>query len=172
VALDPLSAFAYEGVGDAYLSARQYDLAIEQYQKALELNPNQAASRDSLGWCYVYKGMFEKGAEEIHKSDGDGSDPDLSPEIAYVNAISGNKDKARKTLARLKNLSTQVPIQAHHFALIYVGLGERDETFRWLERAFQEHSEMMLWLKVDPRFDSLRQDFRFNDLVRRVGMPG
>jgi serine/threonine protein kinase/tetratricopeptide (TPR) repeat protein len=171
LALDPLSPFTNEGLGDAYLSSRQYDLAIEQYQKALELNPAQVNSRDSLGWCYVYKGMYEKGIEEIHKSDGDGSDPDLSPEIAYVQAISGNRSKARGTLERLKMLSTQFQIPAHHFALIYLGLGEKDKAFEWLERAYQQHSRMMTWLKVDPRFDSLRQDSRFHDLVRRVGMP-
>ncbi len=171
IALDPLSPFTHEVFGDAYLSARQYDLAIEQYQKALELNPSQADSRDALGWCYVYQGLYNKGIEEIHKSDGGGSDPNLSPEIAYVYAISGNQNKARKILERLRGLSSQVPIAPHHFALVYTGLGDKDEAFRWFEKAYPRHTPMMLWLKVDPRFDGLRQDSRFRDLVRRVGMP-
>ena len=115
--------------------------------------------------------MYEEGIQEIHVSDGDGSDTDLSPEIAYVYGISGNKTKARRTLERLKALSKHYQIPAHHFVLVYIGLGQTDEAFQWLEKAYQQHSRMMTWLKVDPRFDSLRQDPRFTDLVRRVGMP-
>jgi TolB-like protein/DNA-binding winged helix-turn-helix (wHTH) protein/Tfp pilus assembly protein PilF len=166
--LDPLSALGNEQLADAYSNARQYDLAIEQYQKTLELYPNQASPRDSLGWAYVYKGLYDKGLQEIKKSYGE--DPDLSPEVAYVYAVSGHKGKARQILQRLLNLSKQTPIQPHHFALIYAGLGMKEEALVWLEQAYQQHSRMMVWLKVDPRFDSLRPDPRFQDLMRRVGL--
>ena len=69
--LDPLSPLTNEGLADAYLSGRQYDLAVEQYQKTLELYPNQASSRDSLGWAYVYQGLYDKGIQEIQKSYGE-----------------------------------------------------------------------------------------------------
>jgi TolB-like protein/Tfp pilus assembly protein PilF len=166
--LDPLSALGNEQLADSYSSARQYDLAIEQYRKTLELYPNQAGPRNSLGWAYVYKGLYDKGLQEINKSYGE--DPDLSPEVAYVYAVSGNKAKARQILGRLLNLSKQAPIQPHHFALIYAGLGMKEEALVWLEQAYQQHSRMMVWLKVDPRFDSLRPDARFQDLMRRVGL--
>lgn len=166
--LDPLSVLGNEQLADAYSSSRQYDLAIEQYQKTLELYPNQAGPRDSLGWAYVYKGLYEKGLEEIKRSYGE--DPDLSPEVADVYAVSGNQAKARQILKRLLNLSKQTPIQPHHFALIYAGLGMQEEALPWLEQAYQQHSRMMVWLKVDPRFDSLRPDPRFQDLMRRVGL--
>jgi serine/threonine protein kinase/tetratricopeptide (TPR) repeat protein len=168
--LDPFSPFAHEGLGDAYLSSRQYELAIQEYQRAIEINPNQAMSHDSLGWCYVYLGMYKKGIEEIVKSDGDGSDPDISPEIAYVRAVSGDKARARKTLEQLRRESQQFPIAAHHFALIYTGLGDTESALDWLEKAFGQHSNMMLWLKVDPRFDRLRQESRFQNLLHRVGL--
>ena len=77
-----------EGLADAYLSARRYDLAVEQYRKTLELYPNQASSRDSLGWAYVYQGLYEKGIQEIQKSYGE--DPSVSPELAYVYAVSSD----------------------------------------------------------------------------------
>jgi len=170
--LDPLSPLTNEELADAQLSARQYDAAIEQYQKTLELYPNQAAPRDSLGWAYVYQRKYDKGMEEIRKSIAlYGEDPSLSPEIAFIYGITGRKDEARKILNRLLSASKTVPIDAHHFALIYVGMGEKKEAFAWLERAFDEHSPMMAWLEVDPRFDGLRQEPRFQDLIRRVGLP-
>jgi hypothetical protein len=66
--------------------------------------------------------------------------------------------------------SKTTPIAAHHFALIYAGMGNKDEALEWLEKAFEQHSPMMAWLKVDQRFDSLREEPRFQDLLRRVGL--
>lgn len=170
--LDPLSPLTNEELADAQLSARQYGAAIEQYQKTLELYPNQPAPRDSLGWAYVYQRMYDKGLEEIRKSIAlYGEDASLSPEIAFIYGITGRKDEARMILSRLLSASKAAPIAAHHFALIYTGLDEKTEAFAWLEKAFEEHSPMMAWLGVDPRFDGLRQEPRFQDLIRRVGLP-
>jgi TolB-like protein/DNA-binding winged helix-turn-helix (wHTH) protein/Tfp pilus assembly protein PilF len=169
--LDPLSPLTNEELADAQLSARQYDAAIEQYQKTLELYPNQPAPRDSLGWVYVYKRMYDQGIEEIRKSIAlYGEDASLSPEIAFIDGITGRKGEAREILDRLLSASKTVPIAAHHFALIYTGLDEKNEAFAWLEKAFEEHSPMMAWLEVDQRFDGLRPEPRFQDLIRRVGL--
>ncbi len=170
--LDPLSPLTNEELADAELSARQYDAAIEQYQKTLELYPDQPAPRDSLGWAYVYKRMYDRGLEEIRKSIAlYGEDPNLSPEIGFIYATTGRNGEAQQILDRLLNASKTAPIAAHHFVLIYVGMGKKNEAFRWLEKAYDEHSPMMAWLEVDQRFDSLRQEPRFQDLVRRVGLP-
>ena len=169
--LDPLSPLTNEELADARLSARQYDAAIEQYQRTLELYPNQAAPRDSLGWAYVYKGKYEQGMEEIRKSIAlYGEDPSLSPEIAFIYCMTGRKGDAEKILNQLLSTSKTVPIAAHHFVLIYVGMGKKDEAFAWLEKAYEQHSPMMAWLEVDQRFDSLREEPRFQDLMRRVGL--
>jgi TolB-like protein/DNA-binding winged helix-turn-helix (wHTH) protein/Flp pilus assembly protein TadD len=169
--LDPLSPLTNEELADAFLSARQYDVAIEQYKKTLDLYPNQAAPRDSLGWAYVYEGKYDQGMEEIRKSIGlYGEDPSLSPEIAFIYGMTGRKGEAQKILNRLLSTSKKVPIAAHHFALIYVGIGKKDEAFAWLEKAYEQHSPMMAWLEVDQRFDSLREEPRFQDLMRRVGL--
>jgi TolB-like protein/DNA-binding winged helix-turn-helix (wHTH) protein/Tfp pilus assembly protein PilF len=170
--LDPLSPLTNEELADAHLSARQYDAAIEQYRKTLELYPNQAAPRDSLGWAYVYKRMYDQGMDEIRKSIAlYGEDPNLSPEIAFIYGITGRKAEAQNILDQLLSTSKTVPIAAHHFALIYIGLGKKDEAFRWLEKAYDQHSPMMAWLEVDQRFDSLRQEPRFRNLMQRVGLP-
>ena len=112
--------------------------------------------------------MYDKGIEEIKKSFGE--DPDLSPELAYIHAVRGETGKAQEILERLLSLSKQIPIAPHHFALIYIGLGKKDEALASLESAYQQHSPMMRWLKVDPRFDTLRQNPKFQDLMRRVGL--
>ena len=169
--LDPLSPLTNEELADAHLSARQYDAAIGQYQKTLDLYPNQPTPRDSLGWAYIYQGKYDQGLEEIRKSIAlYGEDPGLSPEIAFVYGITGRKGEAQKILERLLSTARTVPIAAHHFALIYVGLGKKNEAFTWLEKAYEQHSPMMAWLGVDQRFDSLREDPRFQDLMRRVGL--
>jgi TolB-like protein/DNA-binding winged helix-turn-helix (wHTH) protein len=166
--LDPLSPLTNEGLADAYLSGRQYDLAVEQYQKTLELYPNQASSRDSLGWAYVYQGLYDKGIQEIQKSYGE--DPSVSPEVAYIYAVKSDLPKARAVLKRLQSMSGVVPVAAHHFALVYLGLGDTDNAIGWLEKARQQHSPMMAWLKVDPRFDKIRPDPRFREMMRKVGL--
>jgi TolB-like protein/Flp pilus assembly protein TadD len=169
--LDPLSPLTNEELADAQLSARQYDAAIEQYQKTLELYPNQAAPRDSLGWAYVYEGKFEQGMEEIRKSIAlYGEDASLSPEIAFIYCKTGRKGDAQKILNQLLSKSKTVPIAAHHFALIYVGMGNKEKAFAWLEKSYEQHSPMMAWLEVDQRFDSLREEPRFQELMRRVGL--
>jgi tetratricopeptide (TPR) repeat protein len=168
-ALDPISPMTNEVLGNAYLSARQYGLAIEQYQKTLHLDPNRSASHDFLGKAYFYSGMYDKGIEEIQKRLAlDGESSNLSPDLAYIYSVLGRKGEARKILQRLLTLSKQV--QPGLIALIYIGLGENDEALVWLEKAYQQHSDMMTWLKIDPRFDSVRADPRFQDLMRRVGL--
>jgi TolB-like protein/tetratricopeptide (TPR) repeat protein len=170
--LDPVAALANEGLADAYKSARQYDRAIEQYLTTLGLYPDQASARNSLGWCYVYEGMYDQGIEEIQKSlKGYGETPNTSDELAYIYAVRGQKSKARQILARLQNLAKRAPVGPDHFVLIYAGLGKNDEALSWLEKAYQRHSQMMWWLKVDPRFDDLRPNPRFQELMRRVGLP-
>ena len=169
--LDPLSPLTNEELADAYLSARQYDAAIDQYQKTLELYPDQPAPRDSLGWAYVYQGKYDRGMEEILKSIAlYAEDPDLSPEIAFIDGMTGKRAEAQKILNRLLSTSKTVPIAAHHFALIYIGIGKKDEAFAWLEKAYEQHSPMMAWLEVDQRFDSVRKEPKFQDLMRRVGL--
>jgi TolB-like protein/Flp pilus assembly protein TadD len=168
--LDPLSPMTNEVVANAYVGARQFGLAIEHYQRTLQLDPNRSNTHYLLGWAYSYNGMHDKGVEEIQRSlTLDGVDPSLSADLAYIYAVLGNKSKAHKILERLQNQS-KLPVPPEHFVLIYTGLGDEDEVFVWLEKAYQQHSGMMTWLKVDPRFDRLRPDARFQELMRRVGL--
>ena len=119
----------------------------------------------------MYKGIYDKGIETIAKSLAvDGADPDLSPDLAYINAITGNKDEARKILVRLLTLAKQAPVDPGLLALIYVGFGQHQEALTLLEQAYRGHSSMMTWLRVDARFDAIRQEPRFQALMRSVGL--
>jgi tetratricopeptide (TPR) repeat protein len=92
----------------------------------------------------------------------------LKSGLGHVYGVSGKKAEAQAVLDELKQLSRQEYVPADSIALVYAGLGEKDQAFAWLEKAYQEHSFGMAWIKEEPRWDSLRSDPRFADLVRRV----
>ncbi len=170
LSLDPLALLANEGLADAYLSARYYDLAIEQYSRTLELHPDHSTSRYLRGWAYVYKGMYAQGKQDILESLRlEGGDPALSPDLAYIAAVTGKPEETKKTLRQLLDLAKKTPVPPGYLALIYIALGEKDRAFHMLDQALLERSSMMLWLKTDPRFDSLRSDPRFVSMLKRVG---
>ena len=158
-------------LGDAYVSARRYDLAIAQFQKGLELHPDDSTLQYQMGWAYVYSGAIDQGMETIRSSQAaDGVDPSLSPDLAYIHAMTGKSDQTRQTLRRLLTLAENNPISPGLIALVYTALDERTQALTWLEKAYQQHSSMMTWLKTDPRFDRIRPEPGFQDLMRRVGL--
>jgi serine/threonine-protein kinase len=168
---DPLAMLTNQMVGDTYVSARRWNLAIAQFQKSLDLHPNDSSVQYQLGWAYVYSGAHDKGIEAIRSSQAaDGVDLSLSPELAYLAAITGRQDEARQILNRLLTLARRHPVSPGMIALVYCGLEERAQALTWLEKAYQQHSSMMTWLKVDPRFDGIRVEPGFQELMRRVGL--
>ena len=168
---DPLAMLTNQMLGNAYASARRYDQAVAQYLKGLELHPDNSTLLYQLGWAYVYSGALDQGVETIRRSQtADGVDPGLSPDLAYINAIRGKADLARQTLGRLLALARQSPVNPGYLALVYAGLKDREQTLAWLKKSYQQHSSIMTWLKVDPRFDGIRADEDFQDLMRRVGL--
>ncbi|MFN2532155.1 MAG: tetratricopeptide repeat protein, partial [Pyrinomonadaceae bacterium] len=91
--------------------------------------------------------------------------------LGYVEGVSGNKREAANTLSELEALSKQRFITAYGVALVYAGMGERDKAFEWLNKAFDERSHWLVWLRLDPRWDSIRSDRRFIELVNRMHLP-
>jgi len=115
--------------------------------------------------------MYDKGRDAIAKSLAlDGGDPAFSQDLAYIDALTGNKQEARRILGRLLALAKQAPVDPGLIALIYVGLGQRQEALTLLQQAYRRHSAMMTWLKVDARLDAIRQEPEFQDLMRAVGL--
>jgi TolB-like protein/DNA-binding winged helix-turn-helix (wHTH) protein/Tfp pilus assembly protein PilF len=170
--LDPLSPIINLHLAWHYLYTRQYDRAFDQLAKTLELDPNYALAHWYRGLTYEQKKMYGEALREMAEAKN------LLPgnlavesDIGHVYAVSGNKAAAQKVIAALKDESAHRYVNLYELALIYVGLGQRDQAFESLDKAFRERSDQMIYLKVDPRLDSLRSDARFANLVLRVGIP-
>jgi TolB-like protein/Flp pilus assembly protein TadD len=171
--LDPLSLIINFELGSAFYYARDYDQAIEQFQKTLELDQNFPPAHVSLPAAYEQKGMYGEAIAEFKSAipRKGGSEWTLSKAgLGHVYAVSGKKSEARTVLEELKQLSGQEYVPAPGIALIYAGLGEKDQAFAWLDKGYEERSFQMQWIKIEPRWDSLRSDPRFQDLMRRVGL--
>lgn len=170
--LDPLSLIVNFELGMAYYYAHDYDRAIEQLKKTLELDPEFPPAHQFLPAAYEQKGMYEEAIAGF-KRTASLSGTDTSPSIAglgHVYAITGRKSDAAAQLAQLKQLSQQQYVRANTIAMVYAGLGEKDQAFVWLEKALEEHAFAMHTLKLEPRFDPLHSDPRFGDLIRRIGL--
>jgi serine/threonine protein kinase/tetratricopeptide (TPR) repeat protein len=169
--VDPLAMITNQMLGNAYVNARKYDMAIVQYEKALELHPNDPTLLYHLGWACVYTRAYQRGIQAIADSLAlEGGDPQLSPDLAFIYGLIGKKVQSRKILARVLDLTRTYRVSPGLIAMIYLGLDEREQALTWLEKAYRQHSPMMAWLKVDPRFDRIRQEPRFQTLMRRVGL--
>jgi tetratricopeptide (TPR) repeat protein len=172
--LEPLSLVINFDVGLASYYSRNYDQAIDQFQKTLELDANFPPPHIYLAAAYEQKGMLEEAITAFQRAITVTQDPFKARAmagLAHVYAVSGTKIEARKILAELQTLSEHSYIPATDTAMVYTGLGDKDKAFAQLEKAYEEHSFSLSNLKVEPRFDPLRSDPRFADLLRRIGAP-
>ena len=164
IELDPLSASANNAPIGTYYHFRQYDRALTHARRALELEPENAATMRFLTWIYADRGMYKEALALCAKRPGTAG-------YAYVFARAGERAKATKELDRLKLNSITDRVPAVEMARAYAILGDRDEAFRLLEQGLYDRFVDMIFLRIDPHWDSLRGDPRFADLVRRVGIP-
>src|SRR6266516_2906606 len=170
--LDPLSLPLNAHLGWHYLYARQYDQAIEQCRKTIELDPNFPQGHDFLGAAYEQKAMYAEAISEFQKAITlSGNSLHIKAELGHLYAVAGKDEEAMKIMDELKGLSKETYVSPYDVAMIYVGLAQRDQGFDWFQRAYEERSDWLRYLKVDPRLDPVRSDPRFADLVRRVGLP-
>lgn len=165
-AIDPLSVAVHINAGWAYYLARQNDRAIEQWRKALALEPNLATAHTSIWLAYVQKSAHVGDSPAITPSSG--SPIDLAA-MAGVYAVSGRRPEAEKTLAALEGLSTHRYVCAYEIATAYAALGQRDSALAWLRKGIERRSACMPDAKTDPRLDSLRGDPRFQEVLRQIG---
>jgi tetratricopeptide (TPR) repeat protein len=169
--LDPANPVINVDLCLPYYLGRRFDEAIVQGRKAVEMFPNFFLGHVALGEALFEKGEHSKGIEELEKGTTVDSSSNFSGGLAYCYAKAGRKDDARKLLAKLKQQSNERYVAAFWIAVTYVGLGEKDEAFAWLEKGYEDRSWFLVWIKMDPRLDSLRSDPRFTDLMRRIGFP-
>ena len=161
--LDPLNLAAGTGVGTAYFYLGQYDRAIEEQRKTLELNPVFDQALLNLGQVYEAKGMYAD-AINVYGKAGD------LASLGHAYAASGKKAEARKILRELDQQSEHRYVSPYDRALIYVGLGEDDQAIAWLEKA-EEQNVPLHHINVDRRFNSLRSNRSYQQLLRRIGFP-
>ncbi|MEK6279919.1 MAG: protein kinase [Acidobacteriota bacterium] len=168
--LDPLSLNF--STGGALYFARRYDEAIDQCRKTLEMDRNFFLAHFRLGQAYEQKGRFDEAITAIQRA------LELSPDnievlagLGRVLAVAGRREEARRILDQLKEGMEQRHSWYYDIALIYVGLKENDRAFECLEKGYEWRNGMMIHLNVEPGFDSLRSDPRFQNLVSRMGLP-
>jgi tetratricopeptide (TPR) repeat protein len=166
--LDPLSPSINAELSRPYLYTRQYDQAIAHLQETLELEPNFWPAHLFLGWAYEQKGQYTEAIAILSHASALDDNPRTLASLGHAYAVAGHRRPARKVLHELVEQSKQRYVSPYYIAGIHTGLGEKDLAFEWLERAYQDRSEWLVGLKVDPRFDNLRLDSRFTGLLRRV----
>jgi len=165
--LDPLSLIISADVAEILLVAHSYDQAIEQSRKTIDMDPNFAVAHYELGQALVQKHMYKEAIAELQKAiELSGGSTTCTSNLAFAYAASGRRKEAVKILSDLKNRSKQ---NASEIALMYVGLDEKDQAMTWLEKAYEERFNPSILLR--PAFDPLRSDPRFQNLVRRIGLP-
>ncbi len=171
--LDPLSLGSRHYLARTLYWAGRNDEAIAEERKVLEMDPNFYLSHHLLGEILLEKGQKEEAMAELRSALKLLSHGALVPlaTLGYAQGATGNRAKAMKTLQRLSDLSKQRYIPAFYFAEVYAGLGQKDQAFEWLEKAYQERSNYLLLLKTGRLMVPLHSDPRYQDLVRRVGLP-
>jgi TolB-like protein/Flp pilus assembly protein TadD len=167
VDLDPVSWHSFHYEGFVYYFSRQYDQALSLILmvRALDIKPPDWSFL--LGDVYAEKGRYAEAISQFIKS---GNGPDSLGHLGNAYARAGRSADARKTISRLQEDVRKNGVGRYEIALVYAGLGEKQEAFSWLEQAYNTHDVGLLYLKIDPCLDPLRSDSRFDDLVRRVGL--
>jgi tetratricopeptide (TPR) repeat protein len=170
--LDPLSLGINHNLGLILYEARHFDLAIEEYQNVLQMDPDFVITHAYLGLAYAEKGMFDDALDEIQKAIDltEGQSGLYLSTLGFIYASMGKVDEAGETLEELLELSKHRYVAPVSIAIIYGNIGQTDRAFEWMEEGYGVRDDYLMGLRVDPRFDSLRSDTRFPELLLRMGL--
>jgi eukaryotic-like serine/threonine-protein kinase len=169
--LDPFSLAISAQRGFILENARRYDEAIEQLRRVIAVDPNRYPAYWYLGHTYAASGRFNEAiAASENAAALSGRSPGALGFLGLAYGLAGRKDEANKVLKELLDLQRRRYVSPPALANVYIGLGNHDQAFFWLEKAYQDRSNYMAWLKVYPLLDPLRSDPRFDDLLRRIGL--
>ena len=169
--IDPLNLMIGTWLGLRYYLARDYDRAIEQSRNTVDLDPNFAAAHLLLGESCVQKGLNQEGYVELQKSARlSGNSPLYLAQVGVALASAGKKTDALRIVRELQEVSKTRYVSPYGVAQIYAALHDKERTLKWLQIAFDDHAVWMTYLAVDPVFDRVRSDERFQELLRRVAL--
>ena len=169
--LDPLSTRINADLGMAYLSAGRYDEAIAQELKTLELNPRSAGARWIRGMAYQQKKLYDSAIKDYQSAlTLSPNNPNFLAALGHVYASSGNTVEARKVLDTLFAVNKQEPVSPFFIALVYTGLNDKENALKWLEKAVEEKSGSVRYLKMEPRLQNLRNEERYITLMKKIGL--
>ena len=169
---DPLSLTINSDLGFHYYYTGQYDEAVKQLKFVLEMKKDFPPAHLWLGRTYQELGKFDEAIAEFRQVEA--RLPQWPVSMAargYVAGVAGRPDEAHQILVELEGLANETYVTPYGVALVHAGLGSHDVAFAWLDRAFEERSHWLVWLRLDPRWNGLRRDQRFAEAVRRMHFP-
>ena len=170
--LDPLSPLINTEIGFQFYYDKRYDEAIQQLRNTLQTDPKFPLAHLWLGRAYQQKGMYEEAISEYRQTDTSWPEWVVSlAAIGNVEGIAGKTAEARDILSKLNTLSEVKYVTPYGTALLYAGLGDKVQTFNWLDRAVQGRSHWLVWIRLDPRWEDVKTDPRFKEIIRSVGFP-
>ena len=170
--LDPLSISTNFSLGWRLYMGRQYDQAIEQLRNTLDMDPNFTLPRMVLGQAYEQKGAYPQAIAELQKAVSISHDsPPMLGALGHAYGLAGMRPEAEKILSQLGEQSQKKYVSPFYIALVYAGLHENKQSLDWLEKAYEDHSNAIIFMKVDPELSGLRSEPRFQELLRRLALP-
>jgi eukaryotic-like serine/threonine-protein kinase len=169
--LDPITPYINNDAPRLHYFMRQYALAIQEWRKLLEVDPDFLLAYYNLGFAHAQLGQYHEGLAAFQKLRQLNDTTDNLALVAYGHAVGGDKEAARKILEELMAPEKQPFVAGPHFAFIHIALGEKDQACDWLEKAFAVHSGYLTLLKIEPVYDSLRSEPRFVALLKKMNFP-
>ncbi len=168
--LDPLSDTVSLLLSVSFLFSRQYDQSLQQSREMIEAEPDFWWGHFLLGWAEAETGKYDEAIQSLDRATHLDSSPYPLAYLAYASARSGNKERALKALQELEQKSHKVYVPRYQIAAVYVGLNDKAKALDSLQQAFSNREEIIAFLKVDPTWDPLRSELRFQDLLHHAGL--
>lgn len=168
--IDPISPEVGWDLGLAFFFGRRYDQAIEQFKSTIDLNPDFWLAHSFLASCYGEKGEFDKAFAEYSKALALDDNEDILSFMAYIDVKAGRRTEAQKILNELMRRQKQKEVSPFYIAAAYFALDDKDQGFKWLDKAYNEKAELLVFLNVAPNFQMVHSDPRFKKVVADVGL--
>jgi tetratricopeptide (TPR) repeat protein len=170
--IEPLSRIINNDFGNTFLYQKQTDKAIEQFKKTLELYPDFVQGHHSLALALAKAGKYQEAIAEQNKAITlGGRQFGFVTQLSYINAVSGNRAEAKKLLAELLERKKKDSVGNFDLAIVYAGLGHKDQAFEFLTKSELERFVRVLSIRSSPYFENLRDDPRFKQMLKRIGLP-